>query len=254
MVEASTSGTPNWVDLSTPDVQAAARFYGDLLGWNVVTHSSPMGDYHIGSVDGHDVGGMMTAPPDQAGLPAMWTVLFTVADVDATVVAVEEHGGKVLEPAFDLPDARIAIVADPTGAMFGVISHARPTGPWLSERPGAVCWVELLTRDPATAIGFYADVFGWDATTERAGEVDYTVFDLDGEQVGGTMLMPDEVPMEAPAQWAVYFAVADCAAAERRAEELGGQVVKPTTPMSHGRFAVLADPQGGTFQIMDQQR
>jgi uncharacterized protein len=254
MVGASTHGTPTWVDLSTPDVQAAADFYARMLGWTIDKHTSPVGDYYLGTVSGHEVGGMMAAPPEVSGLPAAWTVLFDVADVDATVAAVEEAGGSILEQPFDLPDARIAIVADCTGAMFGVVSHATPTGPWLSSAPGAVCWVELLTRDPEAAIGFYASVFGWHASTESYGDVSYTTFTLDGELVAGAMMMPGEVPVELSAVWSVYFAVEDCDAGERRAKELGGQVIKPTTQVGEGRFAVLEDPQGGTFQLMDQRR
>ena len=239
------------MDLSTPAVQAATRFYGELLGWTVEKHSSPMGDSYIGKAGGHEVGGMMAPPPEQAGLPAMWTVLFYVA-VDATVAAVEQAASKVTEPASDLPDARIAIVADPTGAMFGVISHPKATGTWLSSAPGAVCWVELLTRDPAAAIDFYARVFDWNASTGTYGDVCYTTFGLGGEDVAGAMMMPDEVPVEAPAQWSVCFAVEDCAAAERQEEELTGLVAKSTTPAGEGRFAVVADPQGATFQLMDQ--
>jgi uncharacterized protein len=253
MSEAATNGAPNWVDLSVPNVQAAARFYRDLLGWTVDKHPSPMGDYYIGTAGGREVGGMMAAPLQNAGEPAVWTVLFSVADVDRTVKAVEGAGGAVLEAPFDLPAARMAIVADPAGATFGVISHEGPVDAWLSSTSGAVCWVELLTRDPAAALDFYAKVFGWQASTESYGDVPYTTLSLDGELVAGAMPMPGEVPGEVAGVWSVYFAVDDCAATERRAEELGGEVVKSTTPLSDGRFAVLEDPQGGTFQIMDQQ-
>ena len=254
MGQAHRHGTPTWVDLSTPDVEAAAGFYEGLLGWTIDKHASPVGDYYLGTVSGHEVGGMMAAAPQEAGLPATWTVLFEVADVDATVAAVEEGGGSILEQPFDLPDARIAILADCTGGVFGVVSNATPTGTWLSSAPGAVCWVELLTRDPDAAIGFYERVFGWHVSTEIYGEVRYTTFTLDGELVAGAMMMPDEVPAELSAVWSVSFAVEDCPASERRARELGGQVVKPTTRVGQGRFAVVEDPQGATLQLMDQHR
>ena len=254
MVEATTYGVPTWVDLSVPDVQAAARFYEGLLGWTIEAHGSPVGDYYIGTIGGHEVGGMMAAPPQDAGMPATWTVLFNVADVDAIVRTVADAGGRIVEQPFDLPDARIAIVADPTGALFGVVSGPTSPGAWLSSAPGAVCWVELLTRDPRAAISFYASVFGWHASTGTVGDVRYTTFTLGGELVAGAMTMPDEVPSELSAVWSVSFAVEDCTVSERRATELGGQVVKPTTPVGEGRFAVLEDPQGTTFQVMDQRR
>lgn len=250
MIGVETYGTPTWVDLSTPDLDAAASFYTALLGWNIEAHHLPTGEYRIGVAAGHQVGGMM-ASPGQAASMAMWTVLFRVADVDATVSAVDGAGGEILEAPFDLPAARLAIVADPTGAIFGVISHASPTEAWLSSAPGAVCWVELLTRDVPAAIAFYATVFGWSDTTETFGDVAYTTFALDGDPVAGGMRMPAEVPDEVPGGWSAYFAVEDCAASERRSVELGGQVLRSTAPVDDGHFAVLVDPQGASFQLMD---
>jgi uncharacterized protein len=245
-----TAAVPDWVDLSTPDVEAAARFYGELLGWRIEANDSPVGEYHIGEVGGREVGGMMASAPEQ-DVPPAWTVLFRVADVDTAVDAAEAAGGVVLEPAFDLPDSRIAILADPSGAVFGVVRHPDRPGPWLSTAPGAVCWVELLTRDHDAAVDFYTRVFGWESTTEIYGYVSYTVFRADGADTAGAMAMPDEVPAEAPSSWSVSFAVADCTAAAQRAEELGGLVAKPPTPVGEGHFAVIADPQGATFQLMD---
>lgn len=252
MLASATHGVPTWADLSTQDVRSAAGFYGELLGWTVQTHPSPMGEYHLAAIDGHEVGGMMETPQQAVGMPAAWTVIFRVGDVDAAVTAIEEAGGKTLEEPFDLPAARLAIVADPTGATFGIIAQPGPATTWLSARPGAVCWVELLTRDLATAITFYAGVFGWQASTEDHGGIRYTTFTLEGSAVGGAMTMPDEVPPVVPAVWSVYFAVEDCATSEHRAQELGAQVAKTTTPVGNGHFAVLEDPQGATFQLMDE--
>ncbi len=250
MAEDPTYNTPSWVDLSTPDVEGACRFYGDLLGWTIETHDSPMGEYRIGTVRDRAVGGMMAAPVEAAEAPAAWAVLFHVADVDEVVAAVEAAGGMVLEPAFDLPDSRIAILADPSGAVFGVVSQAEPPGPWLSSAPGSVCWIELMSRDVSAAIDFYTTVFGWVAAPGPDGE--YTTFRRAGTEVAGLLAMPAEVPAEVTAMWGVYFAVEDCVASARRAETLGGTVLRPATPAGPGRFAVVEDPQGATFQLMDQ--
>ena len=117
----------------------------------------------------------------------------------------------------------------------------------MATEPGAVCWVEVLTREPAVAERFYGAVFGWSAAAEDG----YTTLSLDGEPVAGLLPMPPEVPAEAPAFWAVYFAVSDAAETERRAVELGGAVVVPTRAAGPGHFAVLADPTGATFDVMD---
>jgi uncharacterized protein len=251
MIDASTYGAANWVDLSTPDIGAATRFYRDLLGWSIERHVTPVGDYYIGSAGDLEVGGMMPSGPDEPGVPAMWTVFFNVASVDDMILRVAQAGGSVLEAPFDIPEARVAVVADPSGAMLGLISGPQAAGTWLSRRHGAVCWVELLTRDPAATEGFYLRVFGWKAETQDHAGTLYTRYTLDGEDVAGAMMMPDEVPPDVPSHWSVYFAVHDCAAAERRAAELGGRVLRSTMAMNAGAFAVLADPTGATFQLME---
>lgn len=252
MLDAGTHGVVNWVDLSTPDVAAALDFYGPLLGWSIERSTTPMGEYLVGSVRGREAAGMMAQDPEIVGMPAMWTMYICVDDIDATVHAVTENGGNLLTNPFEIPgDARVAVVADPTGAMFALISGPKPEGSYFGDEHGSVCWVELLTRDPAAAEPFYAVLFGWKAETQITGDTAYTVYSLGDDQVAGMLMMPDEVPSEAPSHWSVYFAVDDCARAERRTIELGGQVLVPTTEIQAGRFAVLADPHGATFDIME---
>lgn len=251
MIWARTHDAPNWVDLSTPDPAAAARFYAQLLGWTIETTESTMGPYLIGHLADRQVGGMMAPGPDEAGMPSMWTMFVHVADVDQTVARVTEAGGTVLEPGFDIPDGRVAVVADPSGGMFGVITGPEPEGTWMSDEPGAVCWVELLTHAPDAAEPFYAAVFGWEPATQVAGSMPYTTFALDGDDVAGMLPTPDTVPPEAPTYWAIYFAVEDCEATAKRAVELGGRVLHPPTVAGQHRFAVLADPFDATFSILE---
>ncbi len=249
MVRASTVGAPNWVDLSTPDPDGAARFYGELFGWTIDVTPSPMGPYLIAHVGDRQVGGMMAPSPGEAELPSMWTVFVYVADLDDVLGRVATAGGAILESPIDLPDGRVAVVADPVGAMFGLITGPAPDGVWVSPAHGSVCWVELLSRDPAAAEPFYTQVFGW--TPEAQGGANpYTTFVLDGEAVDGMMQMPATVPAEAPSYWGIYVAVGDCDATAGRATELGGTVLVPPTTVGTQRFAVLADPYGATFSIM----
>lgn len=252
MIDASTFGAPNWVDLTTPDIKTATQFYREFLGWEITPETSPMGDYYIGHVGDRQVGGMMQAGPDQEGMPPVWTIFFHVADTDATATDVDTAGGRILEAPFSLPDGtRIAIAADPTGAMFGLISGDAATGTWLSDEPGSVCWVELMSRDPAAAETFYATIFGWKAETQETFGSLYTTFTLDEDSVAGMMLMPDMVPAEAPSYWGAYFAVADCDTSVDNASQLGARVDVPSTPIPPGKFAVLTDPTGAMFQLME---
>lgn len=251
-MSATTHGAPSWVDLSTPDVDASIDFYRELLGWEFETQTTEMGEYHVASVGGRQVCGLMAQSAEMGDVPSSWTVFIDVADIDEAVRAFVDAGGRILQPPFPIPGgAKVSVATDPVGAMFALISGGpAPERSWLSRRPGAACWVETLSRDVAASRRFYESVFGWVASTD---EVDhpYTTFMLDGMPIAGLLEMPAQVPDEAPSHWAVYFAVADCERTERLAEDLGGSVLVPATPVEVGRFAVLADPLGAAFDVMD---
>lgn len=250
MVDVKTFNAPNWVDLATHDVDASIEFYRDLFGWEIRTEVTDMGDYHVASAGGRDVCGMMKHPQEMDGAPAMWTIFFHVRDIDEMIERVGAAGGRVLEPPFEiLNGARVSVVADPTGAMFALIAGEAPVeGSWYSMVPGSVCWTETLTRDVETSAKFYREVFGWE-TEDGAGG--YITFLLNGEKIAGLLSMPDELPPEAPAHWSVYFAVESCEVTERAAVDLGGSVLVESMPVEIGHFAVLEDPGGAPFDIMD---
>jgi predicted enzyme related to lactoylglutathione lyase len=209
-----------------------------------------MGDYHVATVDGQQVCGMMKQPAEMEGAPAGWTVFFHVEDIDETVESVGAAGGRVLEPPFEIPGgARVSVVTDPTGAMFALISgEPSGEGAWYSMVPGAVCWTETMTRDTEASAKFYRTVFGWETAADEGG---YTTFLLNGEGIAGLLPMPDELPTEAPAHWSVYFTVESCEVTERAAVDLGGSVLVEATEVEIGHFAVLEDPAGAKFDIMD---
>ena len=124
-------------------------------------------------------------------------------------------------------------------------------GSYLSRGPGSVCWVEILTRDPPAAASFYEAVFGWITETKNTDGSSYATFKLNGEDAAGMLMMPPEVPADAPAHWATYFAVADCEAVELSVTRLGGRVERETTVITPGRFAVFSDPRGAVFDAME---
>ena len=252
MIKAGTHGAVTWIDLSTPDVKAAADFYREVLGWSDIEVSpTPTGDYYIGKVGDRQVGGMMGQGPELAGTPSMWTVFVYADDVDVTAARAADAGGTVLTPPFDIPEARIAIIADPAGAVFGLFSGPEIQGEFYSQDVGRVCWVELMTRDPATAQRFYADLFVREAVSQQTGESPYTTFKLGEEMVAGMIRTPAAVPTEVPPYWSAYFTVAACADTEKKVVEMGGELHLPTMSVEMGKFASFADPQGATFNIME---
>ena len=245
-------GTPSWVELSSKHPDAAATFYGELMGWSTTEPAQGTGGYRMFQQDGKSVGGLMGHM--QEGQPTAWMTYVSVADADATAAKVKGSGGSAIVEPMDVMDlGRMAVLSDPTGAVFGIWQPLTFTGADLVNEPNSLCWNEVLTRDADRDKPFYVSVFGWAAVRpsfEGAPE-SYTVWELSGKPVGGMMQMTDEYfPDEIPAHWQVCFAVADCDAIVAKARELGAEIMAEPMDMPIGRFAGMIDPQGASFTVM----
>ncbi len=243
-------GTPNWVDLQTSDQDAAKAFYSGLLGWTYDDQPTPQGPvYSMAMLGGHPVAAIAPQSPElaAAGAPPMWNTYLAVDSVDDAVTKVEAAGGKVAMAPFDVMDAgRMAFVLDPAGAGVALWQANQHIGAMLVNEPGTVIWIELITTDPGV-VSFYAAVLGLTTSTMDMGAGAYTLFEVDGQMVGGTIApqMPG-----VPNHWHVYFAVADANATVAKVAELGGAVVAEPFDTPVGRMAVISDPQGAVFSIM----
>ena len=247
-------GTPSWVELSSPDIDASAGFYGGLMGWSAVSPGPPeeTGGYRMFQQDGGSVAGLMGHM--QEGQPTVWATYFSVADADETARKVTAAGGGVIVEPMDVMDiGRMAFFSDPTGAAFGVWQPRAFTGADIVDEPNSLCWTELMTRDTEAAREFYPALFGWTAgrpSFEGAPE-SYVVWELGGKQVAGMMQMRDDLfPAEVPSHWGVCFAVADCDATVATANDLGATITWQPMDMAIGRFAGILDPQGASFSVM----
>ncbi|HKE79456.1 MAG TPA: VOC family protein [Solirubrobacteraceae bacterium] len=239
-------GTPSWVDLATPDVDASARFYGELFGWDLVS-AGPVeetGGYGMFKLRGRSVAGV--GPLMQEGQPQVWSTYVSTDDADAVAARATEAGGTVIVEPMDVMDAgRMAFVVHPAAGAIGVWQPGRTIGAELVNEPGAVGWSELHTRDVDGAKGFYSAVFGW--TPQPFGDTGYTIFQLGDQPVAGMQPMSDD----APASWLTYFEVGDCDATVAKAQELGGSEAWPAMEMEGvGRFAGLADAHGIQFAVV----
>ncbi|MBV9773943.1 MAG: VOC family protein, partial [Gemmatimonadetes bacterium] len=120
----------------------------------------------------------------------------------------------------------------------------------VTAEPGTFCWNELATHAAADAAGFYGQLFGWGTRAQQMPEGTYTVFQQ-GERQAGGMYEPTEEMAGMPIGWHVYFAVEDCDASADLAKELGARLHVPPSDISDvGRFALVQDPQGAMFSIL----
>jgi predicted enzyme related to lactoylglutathione lyase len=246
-------GTPCWIDLGSPDLDASIEFYGGLLGWDVPEseNAEQTGGYRIATQRGKSAAGLM--PLMQEGQPTAWTTYVSVEDADATAAAVREAGGNVIAEPMDVMElGRMAIFADPTGAVFGIWQPGTFPGAGIVNESGALSWNELNTRDLEGAKAFYGALFGWSFEDNDMGEAGtYTTIKLGDDMVGGILDMTERgVPEQIPAHWQVYFAVEDTDASVAQATERGGSVIVPPMEVPAGRFSILVDPHGASFAVI----
>jgi predicted enzyme related to lactoylglutathione lyase len=246
-------GTPCWIDLGTPDQDAAGEFYGRLFGWELHEdeNAEETGGYRTAQIAGRAVGGVMKLM--QEGQPPAWLTHFATDDADATVERAREAGGSVIvEPMTVLDYGRMAVLADPTGAAFGIWQAGINVGFGVVKEAGAVNWAELNTRDPEAAKAFYGSVFGWEfEDQEFEGTGAYTAISVGEETFGGMFDISDRVPDEVPAHWLVYFTVDDAEATASTASEAGGEVrLGPEKIAKVGAIAVITDPFGAVFAVI----
>ena len=238
-------GTPSWVDLGSPDVEASAAFYSALLSWEVAEAHPEAGGYRIAHLRGLTVAGI----GPQQGPVSAWTTYFATDDADAHAAAITARGGTVLMGPMDVMDqGRMVISADPEGAAFGLWQAGAHTGAQVVAEPGAVGWNELWTRDVDQAKAFYPAVFGY--TADDDAMAGYTIWKVDEQMVGGAMTIPPDMPAEVPAHWAVYFVVDSVDASAARVTELGGAVVAPPFDVEGvGRIAMVHGPAFESFGL-----
>jgi hypothetical protein len=263
------AGVPCWVDTVQPDPAAAAEFYGGLFGWEFEdgTSAESPGSYLMARLRGGDVAAV-SSPPEGAPAHAVWNTYIWVEDADEAAAKAREAGGAVLSEPFDVLDAgRMAVLADPEGAVFCVWQAKEHRGARIVNEPGAVNFNVLHTRDPERAKRFYGAVFGWTTLDLGSGEFwtlraygDYlealtpgtrersAEFGAPGFEDVVAAISPlagDDV--DTPIHWGVTFATADADATAAKAAELGGTVLLAPVDAPYSRLTVLRDPQGATF-------
>jgi predicted enzyme related to lactoylglutathione lyase len=244
------SGVPCWVDVGVDDLDLARAFYGELFGWEVPPGSPETGGYAICHKGGRPVAGLgpKQGPPD---VPPAWTTYISATDADAVAGKISAAGGKLLMEPGDVLDAgRMAIAADPGGAVFGIWQPRAHIGIGLANEPGALCWNENMSRDFEANLAFYRSVFDYEYDDMSAEDFRYAVFKVGGEAAGGIGELGADFPTEIPSHWMAYFAVEDTDAAVDKVAELGGGVLRTPWDTPYGRMAIVGDNQGAVFALI----
>jgi uncharacterized protein len=231
-----------FVELVTPDLSAAKKFYGSLLGWTFQDIGSGPLRYSEASLDGRLVAGLLykSMRPGEQRQPS-WLSFIAASDVDAAGKLAILHGAKSLSDPHDVPGrGRIAVYADPQGAVFGVIASSSGDPPDVLPEAGEWIWHSLFVPNADVDVAFYQALF------------DYEVFDMPEEGADQHLILASGDFARASANvlpskrgrshWLNYV----------RVTALGGKVLlEPRDDRHGGRLAIVADPQGAPFGLLE---
>jgi uncharacterized protein len=247
-------GKPIFTELVTPDLAAAKQFYGALLGWSFRDFAGGKSPYAEAYLAANPVAGLVekAVPPGEHAQP-IWLNFFAVTDVDTAEKLAVQNGGRVLVEAHDRPDrGREAVLADPQGAVFGVLASSSGDPPDLLSPPGDWIWRSLMTQNPVSDSDFYKAVFGYQvaAFPAPAGEQHLMLASQSYARASANSL-PEGHPNMHP-HWLAYVRVDDVVKAVAKVSALGGRtLVEPRVDRHGGLIAVVADPLGAPFGLME---
>lgn len=216
----------------------------------------PDGVYTMFKLKGRDAGAACMLQPAEValGIPPHWNVYVAVEDADAATHRAVLLGGKALMAAFDVFEVgRMAILQDPTGAVFQVWQPKSHQGIGIHNETGTFCWADLNTNDRPRARKFYEDMFGWtmDLGKDKA-DADGYLHIRNGDSYMAGILPDTHRDPNAPPHWMPYFAVAKAADTGAKALALGGKVhMGPMKVDEKLTIAILGDPQGAVFALFE---
>jgi predicted enzyme related to lactoylglutathione lyase len=251
-----------WYDLMTPDPTGSKRFYDAVVaGWSIGARPSGEMDYRmITRSDGRNSGGVLplTDEMQRHGARPCWLGYLSVPDVDGAVARIEEDGGRTLMPGFDIPGVgRIAMLSDPDGAPFYLMTPIAPAGGpdaesdvFSVDRPQHVRWNELHASDQDRSVAFYTRHFGWrQEGAMDMGEFGSYRFLHQGQTMIGA-IMP-RMPQAPRAAWTFYIGVGDIDRAADAVRAGGGMILHDLREIPGGEFSLTAsDPHGAIFGLV----
>jgi predicted enzyme related to lactoylglutathione lyase len=241
-----------WVDLVTPDLAASKRFYTGLFQWTYSEIHSRSTDFALAMLNGHPVCGIVqrTPPAGERRQPA-WLTFIAATDVDATQQQVLQHGGQVLFAPHAYPQrGRQAVFTDPQGAVFAVLASSSGDPPDILASPGEWIWSSLIARDPGSDAAFYQSLFGYEVFESPNGDgSEHLILSTEDYARASVNGLPEG---HHHPHWLNFVRVLDTVQMSTTVTQLGGRVlVEPRLDRHGGRVAVVADPSGAPFGLLE---
>ncbi len=243
-----------WADLITPDLAAAERFYGGLFGWTFQRLRAGDVDYAVVMQGGRPIAGLVQkAIPAGTHRQPAWLTFLATNDIDGAKRLAVAHGAKVLADIKSYPlRGRQCVLSDPEGAVFALLASSSGDPPDYLAATGDWIWSSLHAKDAGAEAAFYQNLLGYD------------VFDLPSDDgLEHLILSTDDyarasandlarIPARRHSHWLNFVRVENAAETAAKVAALGGRVlVQPRVDRHGGMLAVVADPAGAPFGVME---
>lgn len=251
------NGTVGWADVAVPDMAAGIAFYEALFGWETQVFEAESMPYAMFSRGDKAVAGLGSLSPEQieSGQPPAWSTYIIVDDADTTFAKAVELGATPLMEPMDIPDTgRFFFVLDPVGAAVGFWQSGDHDGAEVFNEMNTMTWNDTASSDLEASVSFYTELLGWVAEHVDYDGFPYTLFKIGERSNAGAYDMSGLVPDGVPPHWLVWFLVEDCHSSASTITELGGSVLSEPRESGVGTSAVVADPFGATFAIIEPGR
>jgi uncharacterized protein len=248
------AGKMVWADLVTPDLAAAEKFYGGLFGWTFHSIRAGNSDYAVAMLDGRPIGGLMEkAIPSGERHQSAWLTFLAVSDVEGVKRMALSHGAKVLADSASYPmRGRQCVLSDPQGAVFAILASSSGDSPDYLPVTGEWIWSSLHAKDAGTAAAFYQDLFGYDVFELPSDDnLEHLILSTDDFARASANSLPDGSARRHP-HWLNFVRVGSAAEMTAKVVAMGGRVlVEPRMDRHGGMLAVVADPAGAPFGLME---
>ncbi len=234
-------GMPCWIDASvstSKEREGLIDFYSALFGWTFDVEAPETGFYSIARHDGKAVLGIGEQPDGQG----RWVTYFSTPDIERTVERAKANGGQVFFPPMQVMDVGwMALVMDPTGAVYGLWQPITFPGFEVVYEPNTPGWFDHVSEDTQAAAKYYENALSNDIESDSQEGM---MILRRGEQWFASFSRADS--SNQPPQWTPVFVVDSLERIRTRVRELGGTIVVEEMPVPGSAISIFKDPIVGT--------
>jgi len=243
-----------WADLVTPDLAAAEKFYGGLFGWTFQHVRAGELNYAVALLDGRPIGGIVEKPiPAGQHQQSAWLTFLATNNIDDGKKVAVAHGAKVLRDIKSYPmRGRQCVLSDPEGAVFALLASSSGDTPDYLPATGDWIWSSLHAKDAGTEAAFYQNLLGYDVFDQPSDDgLEHVILSTDNyARASANDLARGSARRHS--HWLNFVRVENATETAAKVAAMGGRVlVEPRVDRHGGMVAVLADPAGAPFGVME---